>query len=352
MKNLTDSNKKNKHTYSFASDNHSGVHPDIMEAIIDVNSGHCASYEIDKTCIKARKKICELFDAQKSYFTFNGTAANVLALAPFVKSYESILCTDVSHLSNDECGAPEKHIGAKLILCKSQNGKIDLDSAKKKIIRLGDQHYSQVKAISITQPTELGTTYSKKELANIVEFTQKHKLYVHMDGSRLSNACYSLNMSLSEITKGFDSISFGGAKNGLMIGECVIFKNNNSELTESFKFLRKQLLQLGSKTRFIGAQFNAYLEDKLYLKIAKTVCEKAIYLKNQLTLHAPQLPIMYDVNSNAVFITIPKDLLKPARKKYFFYEWEPNTGISRLMLSFDTPNEIIDDFVNELKLLF
>ncbi len=331
---------------SLGSDNHSGVHPQIMDAIVRVNSDHEAAYGTDSLSKELSTTIKELFGTDWNWFhCFNGTAANVMCLKALVQSHNSILCSETSHLNIDECGAPEFHIGAKLITLKHNAGKICLKDAKEKLIRMGDQHFSQVKAVSITQPTELGTCYSKEELSEVKKFCKENNLYLHIDGARFPNAAHSLDMSFKDIIEEVDAVSFGGTKNGLFGSELVLIKK---DLSKSFKFIRKQSMQLPSKTRFLAAQFIEFFKDNLYLKIAEHSCSMATYLKNQIEEHT-DLKANYPVESNSVFMNFKKEHIKELRKIMFFYVWDEYSLEVRLMTSFNSTKEEIDTFVNKLK---
>ena len=329
-----------------ASDNHSGVHPEILKSMFENNIDHEHSYGLDKTSEELGTVIKEKFGEEFDWFhVFNGTAANVLSLKTLIKSHESVFCSEGSHLNVDECGAPELHLGSKIITLPDHGGKINLADLKKKLIRFGDQHYSQPKALSITQPTELGTCYSLEELNEIKSFCKKNNLFLHIDGARLSNAAYTLETSLKEIVNGADAVSFGGTKNGLLGGEIVLIKK---DFSKDFKFIRKQTMQLPSKTRFLSKQFISYFKNDLYLKIAEHSCSLAKLLNETIqseTNLTPSLP----TESNAVFVCLPKEIIKPLKKQFFFYVWDSNTFEVRLMTSFDsTKNEIIN-FTNSLK---
>ncbi len=329
---------------SLGSDNHSGVHPQILESLLQANSNHDSSYGTDSSSKALEKMVKEEFGSEwLPLFCFNGTAANVLCLRSLVDSFHSVICSDISHLNLDECGAPEKILGIKLITTKSTNGKIDLNDLKKKIIRLGDQHYSQVGAVSITQPTELGTCYSLGEIEKIKVFCDEHNLKLHIDGARLSNAVYSLNSSFKEICEYADAVSFGGTKNGLLGCEIVLVKNK-----KNMKFFRKQFLQLPSKTRFFAVQFITYLKDKLYLEISKNSCLKAQLLASEIMKNTDIKP-NYPVESNAVFINLKKEDAKKLKKEMFFYTWDEISGEVRLMTSFDTTEVEIKNFVQKLR---
>lgn len=337
-----------------ASDNHSGVHPEIMRAIQNCNVGHAPSYGTDNESVQAIQQFKRHFGEQAEvFFVFNGTAANVLSLSLICERYQSIICSDTSHLHQDECGAPEFFAG-KLLTLPSQLGKIDLEQIKKSFVRRGDQHFAQIQAISLTQPTELGTCYSLQELREICQWAHENKLYVHLDGARLGQALVHLGCSYRELTTdlGVDVVSFGGTKNGLMMGEAILVLN--AELAHQsrnrLKYLRKQAAQLPSKTRFIASQFSQYLSQDLYLRIAKHSTDMAELLYQELkdisciSISAPR-------QSNAVFVKIPKALIKSLREKYFFYIWDESTYECRLMTSWDTTAEEIRDFAFQLKKL-
>ncbi len=333
---------------SLGSDNHSGVHPKLMEALVKTNNDHEAAYGTDSISKNLSLVIKEVFGECWSWFhCFNGTAANVMCLKALVQSHQSILCTEVSHLNLDECGAPEAQIGSKLITIKHIHGKIDLIDAKKKMIRFGDQHFSQVGALSITQPTELGTSYNDQEILQIQNFCKEYDLKLHIDGARLVNAAYTQKKSLKSLTEFADAVSFGGTKNGLLGSELVLIKK---ELSKSFKFIRKQSMQLPSKTRFLAAQFVEFFKDSLFLEIARKSCELAKYLEKEI-LEKTNLKINYPVESNAVFVNLPKSMVKELRKELFFYIWDEETLEARLMASFDSTQSEIDAFVAKIKLL-
>jgi threonine aldolase len=331
----------------FGSDNHAGVHPEILQALSKANAGHEPSYGIDKFTEKCQKQFKEFFGSQaETYFVFNGTAANVLSLKAMMKSHESCLAADCSHLNLDECGAPEFFAG-KLIPVKTFNGKLTVEELQKHLIRLGDQHFTQPRVLSLTQPTELGTVYSISELKELCSWAKKNNLLIHMDGARFTNAVYTLQCKMREITSDVevDVLSFGGTKNGLMFGEAVVILNPT--LAKDFKFIRKQCAQLPSKTRFIAAQFLAFFENHLYQKISAHSCEMAHYLSQG--LHGKT---NYPVQSNAVFLQIPKEQIKKLKQLYFFYVWNENAVDNsfecRLMTSWDTQKEDIDNFLKAL----
>lgn len=341
-----------KHLRGFASDNNAGVHPHILKAIAEANVGHVIAYGDDEYTAQAvqvfRKhfgKECEVF------FVFNGTAANVLGIKAITRSYHSIICSDIAHLQVDECGAPEKYTGCKLLTVPSPDGKLTPEGIKTHLHDFGFEHHSQPRVISITQATEMGTVYSIEEIKKISALTRQYGLYLHMDGARLANAAVSLNCQLQEVTReaGVDVLSFGGTKNGMMYGEAIVFFN--PRLAEDFKYIRKQGMQLGSKMRFISAQFLALLEDDLWLQNARHANTMAKYLEQQLR-EIPGVKITQPVQANAVFAILPTEYIETLQKKFFFYVWDEITSEVRWMTSFDTTEEDIDLFVSEIRKLF
>src|SRR6478752_4512821 len=254
---------------TFASDNYAGVHPEIMDALLRANHGHAESYGADEYTARATQKFKSLFGESTSvYFAYNGTGANVLALSALTHSFNSIICSDLAHINVDESTAPEKFTGCKLITIPTKDGKIYPDQIEEKIHRIDDQHHPQAKVISISQSSEYATLYTAAEVKAIAAVAKKHKLFLHMDGSRIGNAAISLKEDFRSFTvdAGVDVLSFGGTKNGMMFGEAVIFFNK--ALAEDFAYLRKQGMQLHSKMRFIGAQFEALLTNDLWKRNA------------------------------------------------------------------------------------
>lgn len=332
----------------FGSDNHASVHPKVIQNLAAANVNHAHSYGLDPLTARVEKKISEIFKTQTdSFFVFNGTAANILALKSCTRPYQSVLCSDVAHVHVDECAGPEVHGGFKLIPVPSQNGKVKLETLKAHLVRRGDQHFSQVKTISLTQPTELGTCYSVPELQEIVRWAKSENLFVHIDGSRFANACINLDVSMAALTSeiGIDVLSLGGTKNGLMGAEMVVFFN--SDLAKDFKYLRKQLGQLPSKSRFLAAQFDAYLNDDLWCSIANQSLKSARYFAECLTTQTSFRP-EYPVESNAVFVRFPQSWVKELKKERFFYVWDENTFVCRIMFSWDTQIEEIQSFLNTI----
>jgi threonine aldolase len=332
-------------TRGFASDNNAGVHPEILEAITRANQGHVVAYGDDPLTRSAIAKFREHFgDDIDVFFTFNGTGANVLGLQALNRSYHAVLCSDYAHIYTDECGAPEKHTGCKLIPLPHQDGKITLESVRHAYHGIGDQHHVQARVISITQATEMGTVYKPEEMQALARFAHEHEMFLHMDGARIANAAVSLGQTLRQATRdlGVDVLSFGGTKNGIIGGEAVVFFHLS--LSSDFLYLRKQGMQLASKMRFIAAQFEALLTNDLWKRSAQHANRMARVLEAELR-KIPQVRVVWKVEANGVFAQIPKHAIETIEKQYFFYPWIEDENIVRWMCSFDTTEEDVREFV-------
>jgi len=336
---------------SFASDNYSGVHPEVMEALRLANQAHAGSYGNDEVTRNAEQKFKDLFGHDVAvFFAYNGTGANVLGLAALTRSYHGILCAEGAHINVDESTAPEKFLGCKLITLPSPDGKITADQVAHRIQRMGDQHHVQAKVISISQASEYATVYTADEVKALSEVAKKNNLYLHMDGARLANAAVSLKQDFRAFTRdaGVDVLSFGGTKNGLMFGEAIVFFR--PELAADFMYLRKQGMQLHSKMRFISAQFEALLSNDLWKRNATHTNAMAQKLAHQLG-QISQIKITQKVEANGVFAIFPPAIIEPLQKEFPFYVWNDKTNEVRLMCSWDTTEEEIDRFVARTKAL-
>ena len=336
---------------SFASDNYSGIHPEILEAIQHANQSHEISYAEDTYTEKTNALFREIFGAKTEVlYAFNGTGANVIALKCALLPFEAVLCAETAHINADECGAPTQSTGSSLITIKTPNGKLTPELLKPFMSRKGNVHNTQPRVISISQSTELGTVYSLTELKALCSFAHENDLFVHLDGARISNAVAALGVSLKEATVdcGVDIMSFGGTKNGLMIGEAVLIFND--ELKKYAAFYQKQTAQLFSKNRFIAAQFYALLKNDLWLRMATHANQMAAFLAESVA-GLPGVTITQKVDANALFVIIPPHAVEPLRAKYRFYTWSEDTGELRWMCSFDTTREDVMDFVRALKSL-
>lgn len=330
---------------SFASDNNAGVHPKVISAITEANQGHVIAYGSDPYTANAVKRFEKLLGRTISvFFVFGGTGANVLGLQAATKSYNAVICAETAHINVDECGAPEKFSGCKLLSVATVDGKLRVDAIRHFLQGIGFEHHVQPRVVSVSQATEMGTVYTQRELKTLADFAHSNDMLLHVDGARIANAAVALNCSLKAITAdvGVDVLSFGGAKNGMMYGEAVVFFRK--ELAEGFKYIRKQGMHLPSKMRFISAQFDALLSDDLWSKSATHANKMAQRLASELE-QIPQIKLTQKVQSNGVFATVPRKFIPELQRKYFFYVWNEQINEIRLMTSFDTTEEDIRDFV-------
>ncbi|HEX2394714.1 MAG TPA: low specificity L-threonine aldolase [Bacteroidales bacterium] len=336
----------------FASDNNSGIHPLLLEAIGKANSGHVVSYGDDPFTASAIKVIKKHFgpNASDVFFVLTGTGANVLSLSSVTRPYNAVICADTAHIQSDECGAPEKFTDCKLIAIPTSDGKLKPEQVRPRLQGFGFEHHVQIKVISISQPTEMGTVYSVNEIKALSDLAREYNLYLHMDGARLANAAVHLNSGFREFTAdaGVDILSFGGTKNGMLFGESVIFFRPG--ISDDFKYLRKQSMQLVSKMRFISAQFESYLNNKLWYINALHANKMAQLLLKKVSV-LPGVQITQKVEANALFAIIPHEIIEPLQKKYFFYVWDEVRNEVRWMTSFDTTPEDIEGFAESLRSL-
>jgi threonine aldolase len=339
------------HKKSFASDNYAGIHHEILNAIIAANIYHVPAYGSDAETTRATQQFKEHFgEDSEVYFVFNGTAANVLSLQAMTRSYHAVLCASTAHIQMDECGAPEKISGCKLITMPTTDGKLTVNVIKQHLARMGDQHAVQPRVISISQSTEYGTVYSPDQIRALVDFAHQNNMYLHMDGARICNAAASLNVDFRAITcdAGVDILSFGGTKIGMMMGEAVVIFSQH--LSHDFQFIRKQGMQLASKMRFISAQFHALLSNDLWRRNALHANRMAVMLAEKLNaLSCEKIKITQPVQANAVFVIMPETYIQALQEKFHFYIWDEKISEARLMTSFDTAEADIDDFVSALK---
>ncbi len=333
----------------FGSDNHSGVHPDVLKAIAEVNVDHAMAYGEDEYSAEVEQLFKKHFGNDASvYFAFNGTGANVLCLDAMTRSHHAVVCADTAHIHVDECGAPQRITGAKLLTIKTPDGKLTPELVKTQLHGFGFQHHSQPKVISIAQPTELGTLYTLNEIKALADLAHQYNMYLHIDGARFANAAVALGCTFKQMTTdlGVDALSFGGTKNGLMIGEAVVLLN--PKLNEDFLYRRKQAMQLCSKMRFIAAQFKAYFTDDLWKRNAEHSNAMAKQLYNAIK-DEKGLDVVYPVQANGVFVRLPREVWTRLQEKYFFYDWDEDDNVVRFMCSFDTTTEDIVSFADTLK---
>jgi threonine aldolase len=339
----------NEHPRVFASDNFSGAHPEVLAALAEANDGHTPAYGDDPWTERARARFRHHFgDAARAFPVFNGSAANVLALDALTRPYEAVICAATAHLNVDECGAPERIAGVKLLTVETKNGKLTPEQIAPLDVRRGDQHASQPRAVSVSQASELGTVYSLDELHALADAAHERDMLLHVDGARLANAAAALDAPLRALSTdaGVDALSFGGTKNGLLLGEAVVFVR--PELADRFEFVRKQGMQLASKMRFLSAQFEALLgEGDLWLRNASHANAMARRLRDA-TQAVEGVEIAHPVEANAVFARLPGPAIERLRSELPgenpFYVWDEETGECRWMCSWDTTPEDVDEF--------
>jgi threonine aldolase len=331
----------------FASDNNAGVHPRVMEALRAANEGHVVAYGDDPITGRALALLGGQFgEGAEAFFVFGGTGANVLALQAMTRPHQAVVCAATAHVQVDECGAPERFAGCKLLPVATPDGKLRPAQVEPLLARTGDQHHVQPRVVSVSQPTELGTVYAPEELRELSDFARGRGLLLHVDGARLANAAAHLGVALREAAAGADALSFGGTKNGMMYGEAVVFRTPG--LARDFKFVRKQGAQLASKMRFIAAQFEALLTDDLWLANAAHANRMAQLLAAELG-RLPRVRLTQAVESNAVFALLPREHVAAIQEQFFFYVWNEETSEVRLMASFDTAEEDVRELVKVIE---
>lgn len=328
----------------FASDNNAGVHPEVLEAIGRANQGHVVGYGDDPYTESAVRRVREEFGQDvEVFFVFNGTAANVLSLQALTRSHHAVLCSEKSHIYTDECGAPERFTGCKLIPLPAPIGKLTVEAVAREYHGIGDQHHVQVRVVSITQSTEMGTVYTQAEVEALARFAHERQMFLHMDGARIANATVAQGLTLRQATRdlGVDVLSLGGTKNGVMGVEAVVFFR--SELARDFLFTRKQGMQLASKMRFMSVQMEALLTNDLWRRNAEHANRMAKLLEAEVR-KIDGVTVYYPVEANGVFAKIPPLAIRKIQERYFFYPWIEEESVVRWMCSFDTTEEDVRQF--------
>ncbi len=334
---------------SFGSDNHSGIHPDILQAIAAANHDHQLAYGDDEYTVRARHLIKETFgECAEPYFVFNGTGANVVALRACVQSFHSVLCAKTAHIAVDECGAPEFMTGAALREIDTPDGKLTPELIAPRLINWGFEHHSQPKVVYISQCTELGTLYTCEEIKAIADYIHPFGMYLHLDGARLANAAVALGKSFKEMTVdcGVDILSFGGTKNGMLMCEAVIAFR--PELAENLKYFRKQSAQLYSKMRYVSCQLIPYLEKEIWRTNAAHANRMAQLLHDKIVA-AGYNTFTQKPQANILLFKLPEELIQELLKENFFYIWDEFEHEIRLVTSWDTTEEDVNHFVQQLK---
>jgi threonine aldolase len=335
----------------FASDNNAGVHPRILEALATVNEGHVIAYGDDPYTLRTLGRMREVFGSEsETFLVFTGTAANVLGLSSVSQPYHAVVCPATSHIQVDECGAPEKFTGCKLLAVETPDGKLNAELIAGQMHGIGFEHHVQPRVVSITQSTEMGTLYTIEEIRAIADYAHTQGMLLHMDGARISNAAAALECDFYDITggAGVDVLSFGGTKNGMMYGEAVVFFDRT--LCRDFKYRRKQGMQLASKMRYIAAQFEVYLENELWRENALHANRMARKLYDAVK-GIPGVEVTQKVQANAVFARIPASIVPVLQEHYFFYVWDEDTSEVRWMCSYDSTEGDIEGFASLLRSL-
>lgn len=329
---------------AFASDNYAGVHPEILQAIVDANGGHQISYGDDVYTEALQDVFKRHFgDTAQAYPVFNGTAANVVSLRAMTDHWEAVICAESAHIHTDEGGAPEVAGGIKLLTVPTPDGKLTPELIDRQAWGFGDVHRAQAKVVSISNTTELGTVYTAEEIKAVCDHAHELGLLVHLDGSRLTNAAAALGVPLRALTTdaGVDVLSFGGTKIGLLYGEAVVVLNPSA--VRGIDYIRKTFMQLSSKMRFVSAQFEALLSGDLWLRNATQANAMGRLLAEKVR-DIPGVVVPRPVEANAVFAILPKDVTERLQKRFRFYTWNEATGEVRWMCSFDTTEADVDAF--------
>jgi threonine aldolase len=328
----------------FASDNNASVHPDIMAALAAANEGHQPAYGADVHTARLRELIKGHFgERAEVYPVFNGSGANVVGLQAMCDRWSAVVCPESAHINLDECGAPEKVAGLKLIPVPTPDGKLTPELLDRYAWGFGEQHHAQPEVVSITQSTELGTLYTPGEISAIGALARERGMLLHVDGARLANAAAALDLPPRAFTTdaGVDVLSFGGTKNGLMLGEAIVVLNPDA--VRGVRYLRKAALQLASKMRYVSAQLVALLEGDLWLRNARHANAMAARLATAVH-RVPGVEIVRPVQANAVFAILPRDVTERLQRRFRFNTWEERTGEVRWMCSFDTTEADVDAF--------
>ena len=331
---------------SFGSDNHTGVHPAILQAIVDANPGDAVSYGADEQTGQVTAGLREVFGADEAFLVLNGSGANVLGLSLLLRRHEAVVCAGSAHIYTDECGAPERLAGTKLLPVPAPDGKITPEGIAMHLAGRGDDHRSQPGVVAVTQSTELGTCYTLAELRKIADFCRASDLRVYLDGARLANAAVSLDCSLAELAECADVLSFGGTKNGAMGAEALIVMR--SGLAEDVPYLRKQQAQHTSKMRFVAAQFDALLAGDLWHANAAHANAMARRLAEGVA-DADGVAIVHPVQANAVFARLHPRHIAALQENWTFHVWDEGDNVVRWMTAFDTTEADVDAFLADIR---
>jgi threonine aldolase len=331
---------------SFGSDNHAGVHPQVLQAIVEANAGDAVAYGFDPWTERATEQLRRLFGAEGDVFlVLNGSGANVLGLALLLRRHEAVICAESAHINTDECGSSERILGTKLLTVPAPDGKLTPDLIAGELAGRGNDHRAQPGVVAIAQSTELGTCYTIEELRKIGEFCSANDLRLYIDGARLANAAAHCGCTLADMAAYADVLSFGGTKNGAMGAEVLVVMRPGD--AADVPYLRKQQMQLASKMRFLAAQFIALLDDDLWLRNAAHANAMAARLAAGLEA-IPGAEIVYPVEADAVFARLSPRHIEALRRDWMFHVWDEATSVVRLMTAFDTQPADVDAFLESI----
>ncbi|MBU7600203.1 low specificity L-threonine aldolase [Streptomyces sp. P38-E01] len=333
----------------FASDNYAGAHPEVLAALALANEGHQVAYGDDDYTEQLQQLMRRHFGGNaQTYPVFNGTGANVVALQSVTDRWGAVIAADSAHIHVDECGAPERVGGLKLLTVPTEDGKLTPELIDREAYGWDDEHRAMPQVVSITQNTELGTVYTPQEVRAICEHAHERGMLVHLDGARISNAAAALDVPMRSFTNvaGVDILSFGGTKNGAVFGEAVVVLNPDA--ARAMRHLRKLSMQLASKMRFVSVQLEALLAGDLWLRNARHANAMAARLAEGVR-QVPGVRILHPVQANAVFARLPKEVSERLQKRYRFYFWDEAAGDVRWMCAFDTTEEDVDGFLAALR---
>jgi threonine aldolase len=332
---------------SFGSDNHAGVHPAILQAMLEANTGDATAYGSDDWTARTAAELRSAFRCEgEAFFVFNGSGANILGLSTLLSRHAAVICAESAHINTDECGSAERLLGTKLLPVPTPDGKLTPDLIAPRLEGRGDDHRAQAGVVAVTQSTEVGTCYTLEELRKVADFCHASGLLVYVDGARLANAAATLDCDLADIAQHADVLSFGGTKNGALGAEALIVMR--PELVDPVQYLRKQQTQLASKMRFVSAQFGALMHDELWRRNASHANAMARRLADGVR-DVPGVSIVYPVQANAVFARIPRGQTEALQKDWFFHTWDDEGTIVRWMCAFDTSEGDVDAFVADVR---
>ncbi|NMY42557.1 low specificity L-threonine aldolase [Pseudomonas sp. WS 5013] len=338
------------HTQQFASDNYSGICPEVWAAMAEANRGHERAYGEDSWTARAADRFRQLFETDcEVFFAFNGTAANSLALASLCQSYHSVICSETAHVETDECGAPEFFSnGSKLLTARTLGGKLTAETIREVALKRQDIHYPKPRVVTLTQATEVGTVYRPEEVAAISQVCKELNLNLHMDGARFSNACAFLGCSPAELTwkAGVDVLCFGGTKNGMAVGEAILFFNK--DLAEDFDYRCKQAGQLASKMRYLSAPWVGLLQDDSWLRYANHA-NRCARLLAELVADVPGVSLMFPVEANGVFLQLSETAIERLRAWGWRFYTFIGAGGARFMCSWDTEEARVRELAADIR---